>query len=253
MNPTHPPSNHPTNTLPNRSDDKFSRRRISQSPWSRSDAVGWRSFFACSPAAAATYPSSSWSSSLVLCAVSYSHRGFSSIMSLALTRLAAERKNWRKDHPFVRARCMRKRNTHHVADALLVVCLSICLSLCLSGYHGLACTHIQGFVACPDKNPDGSINLLKWSCKIPGKKDVRVIINKLTRSQATGASSAHGCTTTTHRPSGRADCIRSLWSSPRSTRASRPSVRMIVVCHRRAPLWLTCRSRSLDHWRRPLP
>ena len=54
-------------------------------------------------------------------------------MSLALTRLAAERKNWRKDHPFVRARCMRlrMRNTP-VADALLVVHLSICLSLCLS-------------------------------------------------------------------------------------------------------------------------
>lgn len=48
------------------------------------------------------------------------------INSLAITRLAEERKQWRKDHPF-------------------------------------------GFVAKPISNPDGSLDLLKWECAIPGK------------------------------------------------------------------------------------
>lgn len=48
-------------------------------------------------------------------------------MSLATSRLAEERKKWRKDHPF-------------------------------------------GFVAKPWSLPDGATDLLRWDCKIPGKK-----------------------------------------------------------------------------------
>jgi ubiquitin-conjugating enzyme E2 I len=47
--------------------------------------------------------------------------------SLRLGRLKAERKAWRKDHPY-------------------------------------------GFIARPQKNKDGSSNLLKWDCAVPGKE-----------------------------------------------------------------------------------
>eukprot|EP00948_MAST-09A_sp_MAST-9A-sp1_P001718 g1718.t1 len=46
--------------------------------------------------------------------------------SLAVNRIKAERKLWRKDHP-------------------------------------------KGFSAKPSKNTDGSSNLMKWNCKVPGK------------------------------------------------------------------------------------
>ncbi|CAK6450543.1 unnamed protein product [Pipistrellus nathusii] len=45
---------------------------------------------------------------------------------IALSRLAQERKAWRRDHPF-------------------------------------------GFVAVPTENRDGTLNLMKWKCAIPGK------------------------------------------------------------------------------------
>jgi len=50
-------------------------------------------------------------------------------MSIARARLAEERKEWRKDHPF-------------------------------------------GFHAKPMKNADGSMNMMKWECGIPGKEKV---------------------------------------------------------------------------------
>ncbi|VDK73169.1 unnamed protein product, partial [Cylicostephanus goldi] len=31
--------------------------------------------------------------------------------------------------------------------------------------------HPFGFIAKPVKNPDGTLNLFKWECAIPGKKD----------------------------------------------------------------------------------
>ena len=31
---------------------------------------------------------------------------------------------------------------------------------------------LQGFVARPTKNPNGSMNLMNWECAIPGKKGV---------------------------------------------------------------------------------
>ena len=48
--------------------------------------------------------------------------------SFAAERLANERKQWRKDHPF-------------------------------------------GFVARPDTKPDGTLDLFRWTCGIPGKVD----------------------------------------------------------------------------------
>jgi hypothetical protein len=33
----------------------------------------------------------------------------------------------------------------------------------------------QGFFARPTTNPDGSMNLMKWECGIPGKKAVSVL------------------------------------------------------------------------------
>lgn len=33
---------------------------------------------------------------------------------------------------------------------------------------------LQGFVARPTKNPDGTLNLMVWDCAIPGKKGVNI-------------------------------------------------------------------------------
>ena len=63
-------------------------------------------------------------------------------------RLAEERKQWRKDHPFVRV------NLHDVRAVPL--------------------RSVQGFYAKPTKAPDGSMNLLEWEVGIPGKAGVRV-------------------------------------------------------------------------------
>lgn len=42
--------------------------------------------------------------------------------------------------------------------------------------HLLLFTLIQGFVAVPTKNPDGTMNLMNWECAIPGKKGVRLTV-----------------------------------------------------------------------------
>ena len=75
-------------------------------------------------------------------------------------RLAEERKQWRKDHPFVRLHVCKYR---------------------LSQAHTL-----QGFYAKPTKAPDGSMNLLEWEVGIPGKAGVRIVTDV---SQLLGASS----------------------------------------------------------------
>ena len=62
-------------------------------------------------------------------------------------RLAEERKQWRKDHPFVRV------FSH---------------SAFFSGPH-----LVQGFYAKPSKAADGSRNLLEWEVGITGKAGVR--------------------------------------------------------------------------------
>ena len=66
---------------------------------------------------------------------------------IAIGRLTEERKAWRKDHPFVSLQANR---------------------LILKQY--LIFFFVQGFIARPVKNPDGSLNLMNWECYIPGKK-----------------------------------------------------------------------------------
>lgn len=66
-------------------------------------------------------------------------------------RLAEERKQWRKDHPFVRVFLDHSRTP--------------------------PLTFPQGFYAKPTKAPDGSMNLLEWEVGIPGKTGVRTAPN----------------------------------------------------------------------------
>ena len=33
--------------------------------------------------------------------------------------------------------------------------------------------YLQGFIARPVKNPDGTLNLMNWECAIPGKTGVK--------------------------------------------------------------------------------
>lgn len=75
---------------------------------------------------------------------------------IALSRLAQERKAWRKDHPFV---------SPASDDACHVTHNGVSLCRC-------TCCFLQGFVAVPTKNPDGTMNLMNWECAIPGKKGV---------------------------------------------------------------------------------
>ncbi|XP_026539358.1 SUMO-conjugating enzyme UBC9 isoform X1 [Notechis scutatus] len=73
---------------------------------------------------------------------------------IALSRLAQERKAWRKDHPFVSGGGGRARAAGRAGGRA---------SRLTSG-------SLQGFVAVPTKNPDGTMNLMNWECAIPGKK-----------------------------------------------------------------------------------
>lgn len=63
------------------------------------------------------------------------------------TRLAEERKQWRKDHPFV---CLNSPNAVRIE--------------LMAGK--------QGFYAKPSKALDGSLNLMEWEVGIPGKPGV---------------------------------------------------------------------------------
>lgn len=72
---------------------------------------------------------------------------------IAVARLAEERKAWRKNHPFVSR-----------AIIIIVDYLFIYLFICFY--------FIQGFIAKPTKNPDGTLNLMNWECAIPGKQGV---------------------------------------------------------------------------------
>ncbi|KAK4684476.1 ubiquitin-conjugating enzyme E2 I, partial [Tremellales sp. Uapishka_1] len=64
---------------------------------------------------------------------------------LARARLAEERKQWRKDHPFV------STSSGKASDrSMLISC-------------------VQGFYARPQKLEDGSLNMMMWEVGIPGK------------------------------------------------------------------------------------
>jgi hypothetical protein len=59
--------------------------------------------------------------------------------------------------------------------------------------------HPHGFYARPEVNGDGSTNLFKWKCGIPGKDGVRHTTHSHTHSTRKGASSSadrqSGCVT----------------------------------------------------------
>lgn len=71
---------------------------------------------------------------------------------IAGARLAEERKAWRKEHPYVNIAFFKF--TYNLFYLL------------------------QGFVARPSKNTDGSLNLMNWECSIPGKKGVSYVFQK---------------------------------------------------------------------------
>ena len=82
-------------------------------------------------------------------------------MDFALQRLRNERRQWRRDHPHGFWVCVYapaiynspKKNTY-------------------THSHNM-CTNCIRWQAKPQKNMDGSSNLMLWECGIPGKADVR--------------------------------------------------------------------------------
>lgn len=99
---------------------------------------------------------------------------------IALSRLAQERKAWRKDHPFVRKALL----VHAAGRRCPLTGMPAPEGHCWPGPRWRAgprrarrpCARAlpsQGFVAVPTKNPDGTMNLMNWECAIPGKKGVR--------------------------------------------------------------------------------
>lgn len=85
-----------------------------------------------------------------LAAGSFSHSRYT-MSGICRARLAEERKQWRKDHPFV-------RDSPYAPTCLLRV------------LH-------QGFYAKPTKAADGSMNLLEWEVGIPGKSGVCILLD----------------------------------------------------------------------------
>lgn len=90
---------------------------------------------------------------------------------IALSRLAQERKAWRKDHPFVRPLEGTGCPNPSLREGTSADCL---------------CCPLQGFVAVPTKNPDGTMNLMNWECAIPGKKGVSVAWRRPDRAERDG-------------------------------------------------------------------
>ncbi len=71
-------------------------------------------------------------------------------------RLAEERKQWRKDHPFVRPPPQAIAHAASSANTPLSPSFSHCFAL-------------QGFYARPAKAADGSLDLMNWEVGIPAK------------------------------------------------------------------------------------
>lgn len=97
------------------------------------------------------------------------------------TRLAEERKQWRKDHPFVSCPIYQSflplapfhpfsRDPWRLTDFFRV------LWWLVFGVFGAV---EQGFYAKPTKSADGSMNLMEWEVGIPGKQGVRRSVPRL--------------------------------------------------------------------------
>jgi len=88
---------------------------------------------------------------------------------------------------------------------------------------------LQGFVARPTKNPDGSLNLMSWECAIPGKKSVSQLLSNKLR---TLVLNSWFC-----RLPGRVGCTSSVWF-----------LRMIIhQAHRNVNLNLLCFIQTFTH------
>src|SRR5437764_13429241 len=88
------------------------------------------------------------------------------ISGICLAILTEERKQWRKDHPYV---CEYSTN----------ICLYLCILRLLK--ENFLFFTIKGFYARPMKNEEG-LDLLTWQAGIPGKKGVIIYIYILTHT-----------------------------------------------------------------------
>jgi hypothetical protein len=121
------------------------------------------------------------------------------LAGISRARLAEERKQWRKDHPFV---CpfplsIRSPSGKHARRVLLFTVLI--------DTFGLG----QGFYARPAKAADGSLDLMKWEVGIPGKPNVGSIpLSPGARSVRSGTDLPDGRLGSIRR-TGREDCTSS--------------------------------------------
>lgn len=113
------------------------------------------------------------------------------MQGIARGRLAEERKSWRKARPArapsaLRCRCAARAATPRVEAAVVASerrALRAAQLACRSARRDNAEVsrlrlrpaqdHPFGFVAKPRQVADGSVDLLHWDCKIPGKKGAR--------------------------------------------------------------------------------
>ena len=79
---------------------------------------------------------------------------------MAQGRLAQERRAWRKDHPHVR----RAAPPPPPPPPAVLGCVSA-----RTGLSRAPAPHSQGFFARPETGADGTTNLMKWKCSVPGK------------------------------------------------------------------------------------
>lgn len=76
---------------------------------------------------------------------------------ISRSRLMEERKQWRKDHPHV---IIKKSVFFFDSKSEFLT------------FFFYSIVQLQGFWARPGKTADGSLDLMNWTCGIPGKDDV---------------------------------------------------------------------------------
>ena len=102
----------------------------------------------------------------------FSKRMKSSFFPLSMD-LILEEKNSRKSgklSPFEKKKCRKCISCIHSSEwNYFWYCIFSVLYFCC---HNFFLCLLQGFVAKPTKNTDGTLNLMAWDCYIPGKKGV---------------------------------------------------------------------------------